>query len=194
MPTHPAYRWEDRGEIRAFVREMGFGSLFVAPAQVAHVPIVWVDDVTLGFHIGRGNPIARDLESAAALFSVLGPHAYISPDWYGLDANEVPTWNYISAELEGRLSRMDEGDLLAHLDQLSHEQERRLAPKPEWKRAKMDGGRVEKMATAIIGFRFRVEAWRGTRKLSQNKPDGARLAAADALGTHLLADQMRNAR
>ena len=194
MPTHPAFVWESRDEIRDFVGDIGFGALFVAPAQVAHVPVVWIDDATLAFHLGRGNSIARALDGASGLFSVLGPQAYVSPDWYGLGNNEVPTWNYVSADLAGRLTRIDDGDLLPHLDQLSHEHERRLAPKPEWTRAKMDAGRAEKIATGITGFRFHVESWHGLRKLNQNKPDGARLAAANALGSHPIADLMRSAK
>jgi transcriptional regulator len=45
----------------------------------------------------------------------------------------------------------------------------------------MDAGHFEKMLGAITGFEMRITAWRGTAKLGQNKPDKARIAAADAL-------------
>jgi len=186
MPTHPAFRWEERDQLRAFVREIGFGALFTQTpegSRVAHVPVIWLDATTLGFHLARGNALVRDLDGAAGLFVVQGPHAYISPDWYYRGPDEVPTWNYVTAELEGRVARMDEAQLIEQVDLLTQEQEMRLAPKPRWTRDKADPARMDKMLAGIIGFRLEVAEWRGTRKLGQNKPDSARLAAADALDT-----------
>lgn len=198
MHPNPKFRWEDRDAMREFVRAAGFGALFAATPdgpRVAHVPIVWLDDDTLGLHVARGNGIARHLDGATGLFTVLGPDAYVSPDWYGLGPDEVPTWNYVTVELEGRMVKMDRDALIAQIDALSHEQEARLAPKPEWTRAKSDPKKIEMMLNAITGFRLEVQAWRGTRKLGQNKPDAARLSAADALdaqGRRAIAHWMRN--
>jgi transcriptional regulator len=200
MHPNPAFRWEDRDELRAFVREVGFGGLFAATPdgpRVAHVPVVWLDETTLGLHVARGNGITRHLDGATGLFVVQGPDAYVSPDWYANGPDEVPTWNYVTIELEGRLTRMDDAGLLDQIDRLSAEQEARLAPKPEWTRAKADPKKIDKMLTAIIGFRLEVVAWRGTRKMGQNKPDAARLSAADALdaqGRRAVAHWMRHAK
>ncbi|MDG2535036.1 FMN-binding negative transcriptional regulator [Sphingomonas sp. HITSZ_GF] len=200
MPTHPAFRWEDRPAIRDFVRDLGFGALFVATPdgpRVVHVPVVWLDDTTLGFHLARGNGLVRHIEGATGLFAVQGPDAYISPDWYQSGPNQVPTWNYVTVELEGAVTRTDEAGLIAILDAISQEHERRLAPKPEWTRGKMDPAIAAKMATAIIGYRLEVQDWRGTLKLGQNKPDAARLAAANALdaqGRRAMAALMRGAK
>lgn len=200
MHPHPAFRWEDRPAIRDLVRDIGFGTLFVATPdgpRVAQVPVVWLDADTLGLHVSRGNGLARHLDGATGLFSLLGPDAYVSPDWYDMGPDEVSTWNYVAVELEGMLVRMDDDGLLAQLDALAHEQERRLAPKPEWKRDKVDPAKIAKMLTAITGYRLEIKAWRGTRKLGQNKPDAARLAAADALeaqGRGAMAALMRGAK
>ncbi|MEN3748883.1 FMN-binding negative transcriptional regulator [Sphingomonas sp. HF-S3] len=198
---HPsaAFRWEDRGAMRALVRDLGFGTLFLGTPdgpRAAQVPVVWLDDVTLGIHLARGNAVTRHLDGATALFTVLGPDAYISPDWYGTGPDEVPTWNYVAVELEGRMVRMERDALIAQVDTLSHEFEARLAPKPEWTRAKADPRRIDAMLNAIVGFRMEVLDWRGTRKLGQNKPEAARLAAADALaarGGTAMAQRMRDA-
>jgi transcriptional regulator len=200
MHPNPAFRWEDRPAIRDLVRDIGFGALFAATPdgpRVAHVPLVWLDEDILGFHLARGNGIARHLDGATGLFSVQGPDAYVSPDWYGTGPNEVPTWNYVAVELEGRVTRTDNEGLVAILDAISHEQERRLAPKPAWTRGKMDPALFAKMTGAIIGYRLEVQAWRGTLKLGQNKPDAARLSAADALdaqGRRAMAALMRGAK
>ena len=50
------------------------------------------------------------------------------------------------------------------------------------------------MRRAIVGFRLEIAAWRGTIKLGQNKPEAARLAAADgaeASGRRGIAHWMR---
>ncbi|MDQ2878899.1 MAG: FMN-binding negative transcriptional regulator [Pseudomonadota bacterium] len=180
QPTTP-YSWKERDAMRALVRELGFGTLAAATPdgpRVTYAPIVWLDDDTLGLHLARGNALARHLEGAAAVFSALGPDGYISPDWYGLDANQVPTWNYVAVELEGTMRRMDHDMLVAQLDQISAEQENKLDKVP-WTRAKMDPARFDKLARAIIGFRLEIGTWRGTIKLGQDKPEAARHAAAD---------------
>jgi transcriptional regulator len=198
---HPdsTFRWEDRAAMRDLVRELGFGTLFAATpdgARVVHLPVVWLDESTLALHVARGNGITRHLDGATGLFVAQGPDGYISPDWYGLGDEQVPTWNYVAVELEGRMRRMDQDGLVAQLDQLSAEQEARLAPKPAWTRAKMTPRVFEAMTRGIIGFTLEVQGWRGTRKLGQNKPESARLSAADgveAAGRRGIAHWMRNA-
>jgi len=199
MHPNPAFRWEDRAAMRALVTELGFGQLFAATPdgpRVAQVPVVWLDDDTLGLHLARGNGIVRHFDGATALFSVLGPDGYISPDWYGLGPDQVPTWNYVAVELEGTMRRMSSGELVAQADQLTAQNEARLAPKAPWTRAKMDPKLFDKMMTAIVGFRLEIQGWRGTLKLGQNKAEAVRLAAADgadAAGRRGIAHWMRNA-
>lgn len=200
MHPNPLLHWHDRDAMREFVRLAGFGALFAATPdgpRVAHVPVVFLNDDTLGLHISRGNGIARHLDGATGLFVVQGPDGYVSPDWYGLGPDDVPTWNYVTVELEGRMVRMERDALIAQIDALSHEQEARLAPKPEWTRAKSDPRKIEKMLDAIVGFRLEIAAWRGTLKLGQNKPEAARLAVAEqfeAQGRRAIAHWMRHSK
>jgi transcriptional regulator len=200
MHPNRLFHWEDRAAMRDFVRQAGFGALFAATPdgpRVAHLPVVWLNDETLGFHLARGNGLTRHLNKSTGLFVVQGPDAYVSPDWYGLGPDEVPTWNYVAVELEGRISRMERDALVAQIDALSHEQEARLAPKPEWTRAKTDPKKIEGMLTAIQGFTLEVQAWRGTLKLGQNKPEQARDSAAhhiEAQGRRAVAHWMRHAK
>lgn len=196
MHPNSIFRWEDREAMRAFVADVGFGSLFVATPdgpRVAHVPVV-IEDDRLQLHLANGNGITRHLDGATGLFVVNGPDGYVSPDWYGLGPDEVPTWNYVVIELEGVVRKLDREALVAQIDALSHEQEQRLAPKPEWTRAKSDPAKIGKMLNSISGFEMRIQAWRGTMKLGQNKPEAARRAAADAIeatGRKAIAHLMR---
>lgn len=197
MHPNSAFRWDDRAALRGFAEAIGFGMLFAATPdgpRVAHVPFVFLDEDRIGFHIARGNGIAKHLDGSDALLVVNGPDGYVSPDWYRLDNNQVPTWNYLAAEFEGPVSRMETAALVAQIDALTAAQESRLAPKPVWTRDKMDEGRFEKMIEAVQGFELRVAGWRGTAKLSQNRTEAARLNAADAAeaaGNRALAHLMR---
>ena len=197
MHPHPAFRWTDRDAMRAMVREIGFGQLFAGTPdgpRVAQVPVVWLDDDTLAMHVSRGNGIARHLDGATALFTVLGPDGYISPYWYGLGPAQVPTWNYAAVELEGVARRLDRDALIDHIDTLVAEQEARIDHAP-WHRSKMAPGDFDAMLNGIVGIRLEVTAWRGTLKLGQTKSDAARLAAADgaaANGRPAIAQLMRS--
>jgi transcriptional regulator len=198
MHPNSAFRWDDPDALRVFAREVGFGTLFAATPdgpRVAHVPFVFLGEDRIGFHVARGNGIAKHLDGAEALFVVNGPDAYVSPDWYEMDNNQVPTWNYLAVEMQGAVRRMLQDELIAQVDALSAEQEGRLAPKPAWTRNKMNNGVFDKMTGAIIGFEMRVTAWRSTAKLGQNKPAEARARAADRLdeqGNKAVAHLMRN--
>ena len=185
MHPNPQFRWEDREAMRAFATEIGFGMLFAATPdgpRVAHIPFVFLDEDRIGFHVARGNGISRGLEGTEALFVVNGPDAYISPDWYELP-DQVPTWNYLTLEMQGTITKMDRETLIAQADALSLQHETRLAPKPVWTREKMADGLFEKMLGGIFGFEMRVTAMRGTAKLGQNKTPEARANVADALDT-----------
>ena len=185
MHPNPQFRWEDREAMRAFATEIGFGMLFAATPdgpRVAHIPFVFLDEDRIGFHVARGNGIARGLAGTEALFVVNGPDAYISPDWYEL-SDQVPTWNYLTLEMQGTVTKIDRETLVAQADALSLQHETRLAPKPVWTREKMADGLFEKMLGGIFGFEMRVTAMRGTAKLGQNKTPEARANVADALDT-----------
>lgn len=198
MHPNPKFRWEDREAMAEFVRDVGMGMVFVATPdgpRVAHVPVI-LHNVRLQFHIARGNALARHLDGATALFVVNGPDVYISPGWYGLGPDEVPTWNYVTVEVEGRIRQLDRNGLVAQVDALTGEQELRHSPDAPWTRAKADPVRIDRMFDAILGFELAPQVWRGTIKLGQNKPVEARLSAADALdaaGRRAIAHLMRNA-
>jgi transcriptional regulator len=195
---HPNRKFHiaERERLAAIVRDAGFGILFVPTAdglRAVHVPVL-LDGDRLRFHVSRGNAVHEALAAGRdALFVANGPHAYISPDWYGLEGR-VPTWNYVAVELEGPVRPLDPEALVGLLDALSAEQEARLAPKPAWTRAKMDAGRFEGLLKAIAGFEMEVARWRGTAKIDQDKPAEVRTRIADALdaqGETAMAEAMR---
>jgi transcriptional regulator len=179
MHPNRAFAWTDRDAMLAFVADIAFCTICTDGPSLAHAPVIVAGPDRIHFHLSRGNRAAA-LEGKRAIVSCLGPESYISPDWYGLP-DQVPTWNYLAVEAEGPLRRLDEAELAQMLDMLSAAHEARLAPKPEWTRAKMSPGRFEAMLKAIVGYELSIEALRGTRKLGQNKNEEERIGAAEGL-------------
>ena len=182
---HPNKIFHDRPEAenRAFAADRAFGTLAVsAPAGplLAHVPFLLGGDLA-EMHLVRSNPIVALLdEPRPAVLATTGPDGYVSPDWYGID-DQVPTWNYVAVHLRGRLERRPDHELRSLLRRQSAAYEARLAPKRPWTLDKMTDAALDRLLRMIVPCRLHVEAVDGTWKLSQNKPDAARLAAADAM-------------
>jgi transcriptional regulator len=196
MHPNPAFRRTVRDRNLAFARDRGFGVLAInAPdgPLISHIPFLLDDTGTeVELHLVRSNPIAvaAATDPVPAVLAVSGPDGYISPDWYGLP-DQVPTWNYVAVHLRGHLEPVDPADMHATLDRLSAAFEGRLSPKRPWTSAKMQPGTMDRMMRQILPFRLMIAMVDGTWKLNQNKPDAARLAAADAVGNPALADLMR---
>jgi transcriptional regulator len=135
----------------------------------AVAPILLTGD-TVRFHLSSRNRLTPILSASGwALAIFMAEDAYVSPDWYAA-ADQVPTWNYRSVEIEGALRVMGRDETRRLLDDLSATFEASLAPKPPWTRVKMRPEPFEVMLGAISGFEMTVERMEGTFKLSQNKP------------------------
>ena len=197
---HPAtiFHENDRDRLRALVRERGFALIAAASGNrpvVAQAPVI-LTERRLRFHLAASNPMCPALCSGAvAVATVAGPDAYVSPDWYAA-ADQVPTWNYVSVEIEGSVRVLTTDETRGLLDDLSAHFEARLAPKPPWTRGKMNPARFEAMLDAIVGFEMTIERFSGVSKLSQNKPVGEiarlalRLAERPDAGSRQIADLM----
>lgn len=204
MHPNPAFRKSSPESAMEFAHQRGFGILSVNGTDgpiAAHVPFTISPDGTyIEAHVMRSNPIARALTTPKpALLAISGPDGYISPDWYGVE-NQVPTWNYVAVHIRGQLSLTPETGLLGVLERLSTEFESRLEPKPVWLTEKVSTDVLNKMMRMIVPIRLDITSTDSTRKLGQNKPEEARLGAADGLATSqvgseltTLAEMMREA-
>ena len=178
MPMHPApdFLEQDEARLRDFIAAKGFGLIIAQSPEgpvCAHAPVLLSGKV-LRFHLSRGSALNGALaQDPRALCVITGPDAYISPDWYGLE-DQVPTWNYVSAEISGPVQTVSDLEAATMLDDLSAVFEARLAPKPPWTRAKMNPARFDAMvARGITAYEMQVTGLTGVRKLSQNKPEAA---------------------
>ncbi|RYF95258.1 MAG: FMN-binding negative transcriptional regulator [Caulobacteraceae bacterium] len=183
MHPAPLFRETDEGVLAARVTAAPFALICASDGGrpvAAHAPVL-LDGRRLRFHLSRANPVARALVDGSPVLAVVtGPHAYISPDWYGLE-DQVGTWNYLSVELEGPARILGAGETTALLDDLSDRFEGELLPKPVWTRDKMSEGRFEILLKMIVGYEVAVERFEGVTKLGQNKPAEVRAKVAEAL-------------
>ena len=188
MHPNPAFRKTAADHNLAFARARGFGVLSVNGPDgplMAHVPFLLSDDGTMAdLHLARSNAVIAAGLPAQAVLAVIGPDAYISPDWYGVE-DQVPTWNYIAVHLRGTLVQLPDEAMDGHVNALSDRFEARLAPKPVWKSTKMGDGVMDRMKRMILPFRLNITTVDGTWKLNQNKTPAARagvIVALDAQG------------
>lgn len=195
MHAAPLFRESDSDILLARIRAHPLGLITVngaAAPLTAHSPVLGMrlsdGGVQLRFHLSANNPVTKALEAGmAARIVFLGPEAYISPDWYGDVPDQVPTWNYMTAEAEGVATPTDAP---AFLDALSAEFENRLLPKPPWTRAKMTPGAFDRMVRAIRAFEMIPSVFEGTTKLGQNKTAEVRAGAVAALAGHPIGEAM----
>jgi transcriptional regulator len=195
----PAHFREDREDVlRDAMRDIGFATLVSQTEtgiEANHLPLLLEGDVLRG-HFARANPTWKTLKPEAdALAIFLGPHAYVSPNWYPSKAETgkaVPTWNYITVHAHGRLSpRDDPAWLLAHVGRLSAAQEAgRPAP---WKVDDAPADYINGLLRAIVGFELSITRLEGKWKLSQNREPADVAGVKEALardGNTALADLM----
>ena len=124
-------------------------------------------------HVARNNQHWREPALGESLVIVRGPDAYITPSWYAAKREHgrvVPTWNYITAHVYGRLVIHDD---VAWLETLV----RRLTARHEASRARqwsVDDAPPDYFAgqlRAIVGVELLIDRIEAKAKLSQNRSD-----------------------
>ena len=195
MHPNPLFRTEDRALMEALIDEIGFGMVFLTTPdgpRVAHTPLLSTGDGAVQFHLARGNALTRHLDGATALITVNGPDGYISPRWY-TNRDTVPTWDYVTLELEGRVRRMADEGLESFLNAVIAKFEARVGG-DQWRAEEASEKLWAGLFKGIVGFEMEILAWRPTLKLSQKKsPDERATIAAglEASGSPALAQLMR---
>ena len=173
MHPHKAFDWTSREEMLQFVSREAFAHIFTASDAgliVVHAPVLVVDS-KIWFHVSRRNRIADHLAERPVLISIVARHGYHSANWYASE-NQVSTWHYEAVEIEGDARTLSADELVELLDALSDTMEARYSPERPWTRAKMEPGKFEAMAKAIVGFEVVPAEIRGTRKFNQHKIGG----------------------
>ena len=144
------------------------------------------------FHVSRGNLVHEALMAGAtALFVASGPHAYISPDWYGLEGR-VPTWNYVAVHAYGPVEFFDDAErLLDIVTRLTNMHEK--GSRAPWSVSDAPEAFIRAQLKGIVGLRLPISRIEGKRKMSQNRSAGDRagvaagLAASERASDHVVA-------
>ena len=190
MHPNPSFRNTSDGHGWELVSQTSFGTLVQSTSGlplISHVPfLLSACQSYIELHLVRSNPMGRVEvdEAVPTTLIVNGPDGYISPDWYRID-DQVPTWNYVAVHLTGQLMRLEDDVLEPLLSRLSDHFESQLHPKPIWTMEKMTDDVKKRMMRQILPFKFETSELHSTWKLGQNKPEQARLDAADALADHV---------
>ena len=202
----PGHFAADDEAVTTLLREHGAADLITQTDEglvATMLPFIYVPSAgehgALQGHVARNNDQWRLPARGESLVIVRGPDAYISPSWYASKAEHgrvVPTWNYVTAHVYGRLVVHDDPEWTEDLV-------RRLTLKHEGKRehpwAVDDAPRpyIEGQLRAIVGVELLITRIEAKAKLSQNRPaadvDGV-IAGLRDRGDTASADAVKRAR
>ena len=134
-------------------------------------------------HVARNNDQWRVPARGESLVIVRGADAYISPGWYESKREHgrvVPTWNYITAHVYGRLAIHDDPAWVEDLV-------RRLTAKHEasmtapWSVDDAPERFVAGQLRAIVGVELAITRIEAKAKLSQNRPEADVVGVVEGL-------------
>lgn len=123
-------------------------------------------------HLARNNDQWRQGALGDALVIVRGPDAYVSPTFYPSKAEHgrvVPTWNYVTAHVYGRLVLHDDPDWVEALVRRLTERHEAASPRP-WSVDDAPSAFVAGQLRAIVGVEVVISRIEAKTKLSQNRP------------------------
>jgi transcriptional regulator len=123
-------------------------------------------------HVSRNNDQWRLPAIGDALMVLHGPDAYISPSWYpskAVDGRVVPTWNYLTVHVYGRLVVHDDPIWVESL--VRRLTDKHEAPKPApWSVNDAPAQYVATQLRAIVGLEVVISRVEAKAKWSQNRP------------------------
>jgi transcriptional regulator len=175
----PAHFAADEATVGELLSNHGAADLVTLTAEglaATLLPFLYLPEAgehgVLHGHLARNNPQWKLPAVGDALAIVRGPDAYISPSWYASKAEHgrvVPTWNYLTAHVYGRLVVHDDPDWTEDLV-------RRLTAKHEggrehpWSVDDAPRAFIEGQLRAIVGIELVIGRVEAKAKLSQNRP------------------------
>jgi transcriptional regulator len=195
-------RVDDETQARRMVAAVGAAELVTVGAdgypQATLLPVLWRGDTVLA-HMARANPHWRHIaDDSPVLLVAGGPQAYVSPAWYAAKAEHgrvVPTWNYTSVHLTGRVRVHDDVEWVRRMVTaltVEHESGR----ENQWAVTDAPETYVAGQLRGIVGIEVQVERFEAKAKLSQNRSEADRdgvvhgIRAEGPLAAQSVADEM----
>ncbi|MFF0144755.1 PaiB family negative transcriptional regulator [Amycolatopsis sulphurea] len=170
------------GDAAAALSRGGFAHL-VTPVpdgglEVTSLPLLYdADNHALIGHLARPNPQWRYTGEAESVAIIPGVDAYVTPSYYPSKQDggkTVPTWNYETLTVHGRLRAHDDPEwLLDHVTRLTDRHETGRAQ--PWRVTDAPEPFVRAQLRAIVGIELVISRVVAKAKLSQNRtaPDRA---------------------
>ncbi|WP_101930875.1 FMN-binding negative transcriptional regulator [Mycobacterium intracellulare] len=127
---------------------------------------------TLRGHLARNNDQWWQPVLGEALVIARGPDAYVSPAWYPSKSEHgrvVPTWNYVTAHVYGRLKVHDDPAWVEQNVRDLTERHEARRPQP-WSVDDAPPQFIEGLLRAIVGVELVITRIEAKFKLSQNRP------------------------
>jgi transcriptional regulator len=122
-------------------------------------------------HLARNNDQWRQPVRGDALVIVRGPDAYVTPSWYAAKPEHgrvVPTWNYVTAHVYGRLVVHDDPAWLDSLVRRLTDRHEATSPRP-WSVDDAPRDFIMGQLRAIVGVELIINRVEAKFKLSQNR-------------------------
>jgi transcriptional regulator len=125
-------------------------------------------------HVARNNDQWRKPALGESLAIVRGPDAYISPSWYASKAEHgrvVPTWNYVTAHVYGRLVVHDDPGWVEGVVRRLTVKHETAKGEPVWSVDDAPRNFIDGQLRAIVGMELLITRIEAKAKLSQNRPE-----------------------
>jgi len=173
MYTPSSFAVDDLETLHNFIQAHSFGiltSVQDTTPLASHLPLLLERETgqhgTLVGHMAKANPQWQTAADTEVLIIFHGPHAYISPSWFG-DTNVVPTWNYTAVHVYGTLKMETDPVRLHDIVKRYVDQYEAAMPTP-WRLESEEAPFVSQLVEAIVGFTMAIDRIEGKAKLNQN--------------------------
>ena len=167
------YEVTDDEIIEQFIKANSFATLVSANnagIAAAHIPLeLEVNEAgqkLLRGHMSKANPQWKNFSDDQPILAIFlsQAHHYISSSWY--EQPNVPTWNYMSVHITGKVKLIEGAALWEMLKRLTDKYEAK-SQHP----VKLDElpDHVKKEVNGLVGFEISIEKTEAAFKLSQNR-------------------------
>jgi len=183
----PAHFAPDDAAVQDLLTHHGAADLITAtPEGMVATQLPFIYDRERGAllgHLARNNDQWRRTVLGEALVIMRGPSAYITPNWYAAKREHgrvVPTWNYVTAHVYGRLIVHDDPEWVGALvRRLTDHHESGRAE--QWSVDDAPPAFIAGQLRAIVGVELAISRVEAKFKLSQNRPPADVAGVIDGL-------------
>lgn len=169
----------DRGEMNEIIHSYGFATLYSSHQgcpYATHLPLLLNEDGTeLIGHFAKAMDRYRGTASTSRF-----PRTSLLYFAVMETQDTVPTWNYVTVHVNGKVELMSDGDtrLMESMKNLTIKYEE---PTSGYSLDNVEDTYIESLSKGVVGFSIRIDEIQGKAKLSQNHSQDRIERVIDAL-------------